>query len=352
MSILKNYGTNKNVGECQMNVLVTGGLGYIGSHTVVELSNLGHSVIIVDNLMNAEIEVLEKINILCKKEIPFYKIDLCDLNSLKKLFNQHVFDAVIHFAGLKAVGESNEKPLQYYSNNLISTLNLLNVMSENNCKSIVFSSSATIYGQQSSPMLETYTRITTNPYGATKRQIEEICEDVAKADSTWSMTMLRYFNPIGAHPSGLLGDNPQGLPNNLMPYVTKVANKEIDILQIFGNDYNTIDGTGVRDYIHVLDLSLGHIYALDFNRKHKGYETFNLGTGHGTSVLELVHTFERVTGNHVPYQFTSRRSGDVDVCYACVDKAKEKLNWSAQYSLESMCLDHWNFTLKTSKSSE
>ena len=332
-----------------MNVLVTGGLGYIGSHTVVELSKLGHNVIIIDNLMNAKIEVLENINILCKKEIPFFKIDLCDLNSLKELFIKHVFDAVIHFAGLKAVGESNENPLQYYSNNLISTINLLSVMSENNCKSIVFSSSATIYGQQHSPMIESYTRITTNPYGATKRQIEEICEDVSKADPTWSMTMLRYFNPIGAHPSGLIGDNPQGLPNNLMPYVTKVANKELDILHIFGNNYNTIDGTGVRDYIHVIDLSLGHIHALDFNSKHKGYETFNLGTGQGTSVLELVHTFEQVTGMSVPYRFAPRRLGDVDVSFASVDKAKEKLNWKARHSLEEMCLDHWNYSLNFSR---
>lgn len=327
-----------------MKILVTGGIGYIGSHTVVELLENNYEVIIVDNLSNSKKEVINKIEEITKKKIKFYEADVCDKNIMRTIFKENIIDAVIHFAGYKAVGESVEKPLMYYRNNIDSTLTLLEVMNEYNVKKIAFSSSATVYGKpEVLPIKEDDKLHTTNPYGSTKLMIENILRDLYKSDNNWSIAILRYFNPIGAHKSGLIGDNPNGIPNNLMPYVIKVANKELECLGVFGNDYATKDGTGVRDYIHVVDLAKGHIAALNKILSSTGCDAYNLGTGIGYSVLEIVNTFMSVNNIDVPYKIKDRRPGDIDSCYANPAYAKEKLNWQAKLSLEDMCKDAYNY---------
>ncbi|MBR3660754.1 MAG: UDP-glucose 4-epimerase GalE [Bacilli bacterium] len=325
-----------------MKILVSGGCGYIGSHTVVDLLKENYEVVIVDNLINSKREVLDNIKKITNKEVTFYKVDLCDKEKLKEVFEKESIDAVIHFAGLKAVGESVEKPLMYYENNLISTINLLDLMREFNVKKIVFSSSATVYGNPDSlPIYEDFPLSTTNPYGTTKLMIENILKDLYKSDNSFDITILRYFNPIGAHKSGLLGEDPNGIPNNLMPYIVRVATGKFPILNIFGDDYKTVDGTGVRDYIHVCDLSYGHVLAL--KNKKTGLKIYNLGTGKGTSVLELVKKFESVNGVKVNYQIAPRRDGDIDACYASNEKAVKELGFKPKYTIEDMCRDSYNF---------
>ena len=325
-----------------MKILVTGGCGYIGSHTVVDLLNENYEVVIVDKLSNSKREVIDKIKKITNKDVTFYEYDLLDKEKLESVFAYENIDAVIHFAGLKAVGESVEIPLKYYENNLFSTINLLNLMKKYDVKKIVFSSSATVYGNPHTlPIKEDFPLSTTNPYGTTKLMIESILKDLYKSDNSFDITILRYFNPIGAHKSGLLGEDPNGIPNNLMPYIVKVATGKLPILNIFGDDYNTIDGTGVRDYIHVCDLSYGHVLSL--KNKKKGLKIYNLGTGHGTSVLELVTMFERVNNVKVNRQITSRREGDIDACYASSHLANLELGFSCKYTLEDMCLDSYNF---------
>ena len=329
-----------------MKVLVTGGTGYIGSHTCVELLNAGYEVIIIDNLCNSKEEVVDKIKEITGKNLKFYKGDCCDKEILTKIFKENNIDSVIHFAGLKAVGESVSIPLKYYRNNIDSTLSLLEVMNEFNCKKIVFSSSATVYGKPKElPIKESFPLSTTNPYGSTKLMIEEILRDLYKSDNDWSIAILRYFNPIGAHKSGLIGENPNDIPNNLMPYIVKVANHELKILSVFGNDYDTKDGTGVRDYIHVVDLAKGHIKALEFIEKNKGVDAYNLGTGNGYSVLEIVNNFSKINNVDVKYKIVDRRPGDIDACYADPSYAKEKLGWEAKLGIEEMCKDSYNFVL-------
>lgn len=332
-----------------MKVLVTGGTGYIGSHTCVELLNEGHEVIIIDNLVNSKIEVVDRIEEITGKNVKFYKEDCCDKEALRRIFkeNNHI-DAVLHFAGLKAVGESVKLPLRYYENNLGSTLSLVTVMKEFKCDKIVFSSSATVYGDPKKlPITETDPiGGTTNPYGTTKYFIERILKDVSISDKDFSVILLRYFNPIGAHPSGLIGENPNGIPNNLMPYIIKVATGELPILNVFGNDYDTKDGTGVRDYIHVVDLAKGHIKALEKSTKVKGVNAYNLGTGHGYSVLDLIKTFEKVNNIKVNYQIVERRPGDIASCYADPTLAEKELNWKAEKEIEDMCKDAYNYILK------
>ena len=330
-----------------MKILVTGGTGYIGSHTCVELLNAGYEVVIIDNLYNSKLEVVDKIEQLTNKKFAFYENDVCDEEAVRRIFTDHKIDAAIHFAGYKAVGESVAKPLMYYQNNLDSTIVLCKVMNEFNCKRIVFSSSATVYGDPASlPIKEDFPLSTTNPYGTTKLFIERILTDLQYADKEWSVGLLRYFNPIGAHESGLLGESPNDIPNNLMPYIVKVANKELPHLNVFGDDYNTPDGTGVRDYIHVVDLALGHIKAVEKIAQGSGVKIYNLGTGNGFSVLDLVKTFARVNNIEVPYKITDRRPGDIAACYADPTKAKEELGWSAQKGIEEMCRDAWNFVQK------
>ena len=325
-----------------MKVLVTGGCGYIGSHTVLELLKNDMEVIIVDNLINSKKDVIDKIKKITNKDVTFYEIDLCDKEKLRTVFEKEKFDSVIHFAGLKAVGESVEKPLMYYENNLISTINLLDLMKEYNVKKIVFSSSATVYGNPKSlPIKEDFPLSTTNPYGTTKLMIETILKDLYNADNSFDITILRYFNPIGADKSGLLGEDPNGIPNNLMPYIVRVAVGKLPILNIFGDDYNTVDGTGVRDYIHVCDLADGHVLAL--KNKKTGLKIYNLGTGKGTSVLELVNTFEKVNGVKVNKQIVGRRDGDIDACFASNELAKKELGFNPKYTIEDMCLDSYNF---------
>lgn len=325
-----------------MKVLVTGGLGYIGSHTVVELLKTNHEVIILDNLSNSEIDVLEKLKTITQKEIIFYEIDCCLYEQTEEVFKKHNIDAIIHFAGYKAVGESVEKPFMYYKNNLNSTLNLAELAVKYNVNKFIFSSSATVYGDQKPPLKETMeVKETVNPYGETKKMSERILADISNANENLSVTMLRYFNPIGAHSSGLIGEKPKGVPNNLMPYITQTAKGLKEKLFIFGDDYNTKDGTGIRDYIHVVDLAKGHVAALGYN--FKGVEIFNLGTGKGTSVLELVKAFEEHNDIKVPYEITKRRKGDIDISFADVSKAKEKLNWKAKKTLVEMVKDAWNF---------
>ena len=329
-------------------ILVTGGLGYIGSHTVIELINNGYEVVIVDNLSNSKIEVLDKLKKITGKDIKLYIKDVCDKEALKEIFKENKIDAVIHFAGYKAVGESVEKPLMYYRNNIDSTLTLLEVMEEYSCYNIIFSSSATVYGKPKSlPIYEDFPLSTTNPYGTTKLFIENILNDLYVSNNKWNITILRYFNPIGAHESGLIGEDPNGIPNNLMPYIVKVAVGELDHLSVFGNDYDTIDGTGVRDYIHVVDLARGHVLAL--NNKNNGLKIYNLGTGHGTSVLELVKTFEDVNDIKVKYEITKRRPGDIDACYASCDKAFKELGFKTEYDIKKMCHDAYNFIKKNTK---
>lgn len=330
-----------------MKILVTGGLGFIGSHTCCCLLEEGYDVVVIDNLANAKKDVVDKIETITKKKITFYEEDVCNEEALEKIFALEKIDAVIHFAGFKAVGESVSQPVKYYENNLVSTLKLLKVMQKYNCKKIVFSSSATVYGSPKElPIREDFPLSTTNPYGTTKLMIEQILKDVWNADNAFSISILRYFNPIGAHPSGLLGENPQGIPNNLMPYIVRVAKGELDTLSIFGNDYDTVDGTGVRDYIHVVDLAKGHLKAIAKILKDKGIFYYNLGTGKGYSVLELVNTFMKVNNVDVPYKIVGRRPGDIASCYADATKAFEELGWKATLGIEDMCRDSYNYILK------
>ena len=329
-----------------MSVLVTGGAGYIGSHTVVELLNENKEVIVVDNFSNSKPEMLGKIKKITNKDFKFYELDYSNKEKMDKVFAENKIDSVIHFAGYKAVGESVEKPIEYYTNNVSGTLNLLDVMRKHNVKTIIFSSSATVYGDPEVVPLTEMCKIggTTNPYGSSKLFIEQILKDVYKSDNTWDVCILRYFNPIGSHESGIIGEEPQGRPNNLMPYIVRVASGELEELSIFGNDYNTPDGTGVRDYIHVVDLAKGHIKALEKLEKEKsGIYIYNLGTGKGYSVLDMVHAFEKTTGQKIKYKITERRAGDIATCYADATKAKEELNWVAEKTLEDMCRDSWNY---------
>jgi UDP-glucose 4-epimerase len=328
-------------------ILVTGGTGFIGSHTCVELINAGHDVIIMDNLSNSKASVVDRIGQITGKKPIFYQADIRDFDKTVEILQNHTIDAVIHFAGLKAVGESVQKPLEYYENNINGTLVLLNAMRQCGCKNIVFSSSATVYGLDNvAPYTEDMPTSATNPYGYTKVMIEQILHDLCTADSEWSVTALRYFNPIGAHKSGLLGEDPNGIPNNLVPYIAQVAIGKLDHLRVFGNDYDTPDGTGVRDYIHVVDLAKGHVVALDYALKHRGFEPINLGTGNGSSVLDVVQAYKKACGKDIPYEIVERRSGDVATSFANADKALKLLNWSANLTLDDMCLDSWNFTVK------
>ncbi len=332
-----------------MSILLTGGTGYIGSHTAVELLKRGEDVIIADNLYNSEASVVDRIERITGRRPTFYMADVADKQSVQKIFHENEIESVIHFAGLKAVGESVEKPIEYYRNNLDTTLALLEAMRECGCKNIVFSSSATVYGMHNeAPFVETMpVGNCTNPYGWTKYFIEQILTDAAVADPDLSVVLLRYFNPVGAHPSGLIGEKPSGIPNNLMPYIMQTAAGIRHHLSVFGNDYPTSDGTGVRDYIHVVDLAKGHLKALQYSREHRGTEIFNLGTGNGTSVLELVETFKRVNNVAVPYEIVARRAGDIATCYADVTKAKKVLGWTAKLTVEDMCRDSWNWQKKT-----
>ncbi|HEM6345683.1 TPA: UDP-glucose 4-epimerase GalE [Streptococcus suis] len=330
-----------------MSILVTGGAGYIGSHTVVELLKLGKDVVIVDNLSNSSILVLDRIETITGKRPTFYELDVADKTALREVFEKENIESAIHFAGYKAVGESVEKPVMYYENNIMSTLALVEVMAEFGVKKIVFSSSATVYGLNNpSPLVETMPTSATNPYGYTKVMLEQILRDVEVADKEWSIALLRYFNPIGAHESGLIGEDPAGIPNNLMPFVAQVAVGKRPELSVFGNDYDTVDGTGVRDYIHVIDLALGHIKALEKISTTAGVHTYNLGSGQGTSVIELVQAFEKVNGVPVPYKIVERRPGDVATCYANADKALAELNWKTEKTIEDMCSDTWNWQSK------
>ena len=327
-----------------MKVLLTGGLGYIGSHTAVELLNSGYDVEIMDNLYNSSLKIKNKIKKITGKEIKFYKVDLLDINKMDKLFKNGKYDAVIHFAGLKAVGESSKKPLLYYENNISGTINLLKVMEKYNVKNLVFSSSACVYSDKNkAPFKEDAVLNPINPYGRTKLFIEEIIKDYCAANPDFKAIILRYFNPIGAHESGLIGENPNGIPNNLMPYITRVAFGKLKELSIFGNDYKTVDGTGVRDYIHVVDLAKGHVKALEHINNLNGYEIYNLGTGHGYSVLQVVNAFNKVCGNKVKYKFVDRRPGDAETVFACPDKAEKELNFKTTKTLEEMCLSSYNF---------
>jgi len=328
-----------------MKILVTGGMGYIGSHTCVELLELGMEVVIVDSLANSNPEVLNRIETITGKRPLFYKLDVCDEAALSKVFEAHAIDCVIHFAGMKAVGESVAMPERYYTNNLGSTLTLCRVMAAHNVKRIIFSSSATVYsGDNTMPLQETSrTGSCTNPYGWTKYMGEQILRDIAFADKEWSVVLLRYFNPIGAHISGLMGEDPKGTPNNLMPYISQVAVGRREQLSVFGNDYDTPDGTGVRDYIHVVDLAKGHVAAIGYASTHMGTEVFNLGTGTGYSVLDMVKAFEKVNGVKVPYVIAPRRPGDLATCYADPAKSRELLGWTAEKNLEDMCRDTWNW---------
>ncbi len=327
-----------------MKVLVTGGAGYIGSHTCVELLNAGHEVVIIDNFVNSKPEALDSIRKITGKDFAFVEADLRDRAAVKALFDAHPVDAVIHFAGLKAVGESVQKPLEYYDNNLGGFFVLAEEMRDHGVKKFVFSSSATVYGMNNPvPFREEMPTSATNPYGYTKVMIEQMLKDIAVADPEWSIVMLRYFNPIGAHPSGLIGEDPNGIPNNLLPYVAQVAAGKLKELTVFGDDYDTPDGTGVRDYIHVVDLALGHLAALNYADSHTGAEAINLGTGHGTSVLEIVRAFEKASGRKVPYRIAARRAGDIATCYADTSKAAKLLGWRAERNIDDMCRDGWNF---------
>lgn len=330
-----------------MKILVTGGCGYIGSHTCVELLESGYEVVIVDNFSNSKPDVVDKIKEITKKEVTLYEGDVCDKDLMNQIFDSESIDAVIHFAGYKAVGESVRLPLMYYRNNLDSTLTLCEVMNKHNVKKLVFSSSATVYGSPKSlPIKEDFPLSTTNPYGTTKLMIEQILRDLYISDNDWSIAVLRYFNPIGAHESGLIGENPNDIPNNLMPYIVKVATGELECLSVFGNDYDTKDGTGVRDYIHVVDLSKGHLKAIEKIKDTKGIDYYNLGTGNGYSVLEIVENFEKVNGVSVNYKITARRPGDIAACYADPSYAKEQLKWEAEKGIEEMCRDSYRFVMK------
>lgn len=327
-----------------MAVLVTGGAGYIGSHTCVELLESGYDIVVVDNFYNSKPIMIERIKEITGKDFKFYEGDCCDYDTMKRIFSENKIEAVIHFAGYKAVGESVSKPIQYYENNIGSTLTLVKVMEEFECYTLAFSSSATVYGSpKSCPIKEDFPLSTTNPYGTTKLFIERILTDLAFANPKWSIALLRYFNPIGAHKSGLIGENPNDIPNNLMPYIAKVASKELPILHVYGNDYDTKDGTGVRDYIHVVDLACGHIAAIKKLETVTGVKAYNLGTGKGYSVLEIVEKFKAINNIDVPYQIDARRPGDIAECYADGSLAKEELGFTCKYDIEDMCKDTWNF---------
>lgn len=327
-----------------MNILVTGGAGYIGSHTTVELLEAGHEVIVVDNLSNSKKEALNRVEEITGKTLTFYQTDLLDREGLDEIFNSHTIDAVIHFAGYKAVGESVAKPLSYYHNNITGTICLCEVMIAHGVKDIVFSSSATVYGDpETVPIKEDFPITATNPYGRTKLFIEHILRDLNVADNDWNVALLRYFNPVGAHESGKIGEDPNDIPNNLMPYITQVAVGKLDKLSVFGDDYPTHDGTGVRDYIHVVDLADGHLKALDKLRENPGVVTYNLGTGQGYSVLDVVKAFEKASGKDIPYEITERRPGDVARCYADPAKAEKELGWKAERDLLDMCRDSWRW---------
>jgi UDP-glucose 4-epimerase len=327
-----------------MTILVTGGAGYIGSHTCIELLNQGHKVVVVDNLVNSHSESLQRVEELTGKNIPFYAVDLSNEAEITKVFSEHSIEAVIHFAGLKAVGESVEQPIRYYDNNIKSTLVLCKLMQSFSVKHLVFSSSATVYGlAESNPIPETAPLSATNPYGRTKLFIEYILNDWITTFDGASVALLRYFNPVGAHASGRIGEDPQGIPNNLMPYITQVAAGRREKLSIFGNDYDTVDGTGVRDYIHVVDLAMGHVKALDALIHLTGSHVYNLGTGNGTSVLELVQAFQQATGQPIPYEISARRPGDIATCFADSSKAERELNWKAVRGIVEMCRDSWKW---------
>ena len=328
-----------------MNILVTGGAGYIGSHTLIELYKAGHTAVVVDNLSNSNPESLRRVAQITGRETPFFKVDIRDREGLDRVFAQYRFDACIHFAGLKAVGESVSKPVEYYDNNINGTLVLIQALRDNGCKNLIFSSSATVYGNPAIiPITEECPKgVCTNPYGWTKSMLEQILTDVQTADPEWNVVLLRYFNPIGAHESGLIGENPNGIPNNLMPYVTQVAVGKRPELGVFGNDYDTPDGTGVRDYIHVVDLAAGHVKALNAIERKCGLGLYNLGTGHGYSVLDVVNAFEKVNGVKVPYSIKPRRPGDIASCYSDPSKAERELGWKARFGIEEMCRDSWNW---------
>lgn len=331
-----------------MRILVTGGAGYIGSHTVVELLDAGYDVAILDNLSNSSEKSLDRVKMITGKDVTFYKADILDRAALEEIFSHEQFDACIHFAGLKSVGESVAKPWEYYHNNVTGTLTLVDVMKNHNVKNLVFSSSATVYGDPAIiPITEECPKgQCTNPYGWTKSMLEQMLTDIQKADPAWNIILLRYFNPIGAHKSGLIGEDPNGIPNNLMPYITQVAVGKLKELSVFGSDYDTPDGTGVRDYIHVVDLAAGHVKALNKLEENAGLCIYNLGTGTGYSVLDIVSNFEKATGKSIPYRITERRPGDIATCYSNAEKARKELNWKAQYGIREMCADSWNWQSK------
>ncbi len=323
-----------------MAILITGGTGYIGSHTIIELLNDNRDVVVMDNFSNSKPVVLDRIREITGKNVKFYEADMLDMDAMEKIFKENEIDSCIHFAGFKAVGESVQKPLMYYYNNITGTLNLCELMSKYGAKKIVFSSSATVYGKPKSvPIKEDFPLSTENPYGETKLMIERILSDLYQSDNEWSVTILRYFNPAGAHISGRIGEDPKGIPNNLMPYITQVAQGRLQYLNIFGDDYNTHDGTGVRDYIHVVDLASAHLKALDYTYANTGVEHFNIGTGIGYSVLDMVKSYEKATGKNIPYKIASRRPGDIDECFANPEKANRVLGWRAERNLEDMCRD-------------
>ena len=328
-----------------MTILVTGGTGYIGSHTVVELQNAGYDVVVMDNLSNSSKKVLDRVEAITDKKVPFYEADIRNREDLEKIFSQEKIDAVIHFAGLKAVGESVQKPWEYYENNISGTLTLLDEMKKHNVKNIIFSSSATVYGNPAViPITEECPKgVCTNPYGWTKHMLEQILSDIQKADNEWNVVLLRYFNPIGAHKSGTMGENPNGIPNNLMPYITQVAVGKLDHLNVFGDDYDTPDGTGVRDYIHVVDLAKGHVKALKKLEPGTGLSLYNLGTGVGYSVLDIVKNFEEANGVKIPYEIAPRRAGDIATCYSDASKAEKELGWKAENGIREMCEDSWRW---------
>ncbi len=324
-------------------ILVTGASGYIGSHTVLELLNKGYNVVGLDNFSNSSFESLRRVQKITGKTLKFYETDIRDEQSLEKVFTENKIDAVIHFAAFKAVGESCKLPLKYYNNNIAGTVTLLQVMEKYSVKKIIFSSSATVYGTPERLPLDEDCRLsTTNPYGSTKLMMEGIMQDVYKADNEWNIILLRYFNPVGAHESGLIGEDPKGIPNNLMPYVAQVASGKLACINVFGNDYDTPDGTGVRDYIHVVDLALGHVAAIE-NCQESGVHIYNLGTGHGYSVLDMIHAFEKACGKELPYKICERRPGDIAACYACPDKAEKELKWTAKFGIEEMCDSQWKW---------
>ncbi|MSS01341.1 UDP-glucose 4-epimerase GalE [Floccifex porci] len=328
-----------------MKILVTGGAGYIGSHTCVELLENDYEVVILDNLYNSSEKAVNRIEKITNKKVTFYKTDLLNKEEMNAIFEKEKIDAVIHFAGLKAVGESVRKPLEYYQNNITGTLNLIEVMKKQNVKNIIFSSSATVYGNPASiPITEECPKgVCTNPYGWTKWMLEQILSDVYTSDPEWNVMLLRYFNPIGAHESGLIGEDPKGIPNNLLPYVAQVAIGKLECVGVFGNDYDTPDGTGVRDYIHVVDLAKGHVKALEKIKEKAGLKVYNLGTGNGYSVLDVIHAFEKACGHTIPYQIKPRREGDIATCYSKCDKAKDELGWEAQYNLDDMVSSSWKW---------